>query len=347
MLNAVQMLGVGGLLVALVACGSHPIRDHRSTDPASLKTVNARPVHGSVKVMDLASDHQGWMMTDQLNDRGYVTSATLYHTMDWGKQWKAVARYPRKDSAVRRVESLVFTSPDQGMALAGRGVAAGHTKYQLLRTTNGGRTWHPTATIWMPSGPTALAFWNATHGMIVGGPGGGLHEAAAVTQNGGRRWTSISLPGPSPSRIGASLSATALAFASSRDGFVLNAYWRMNARGQTVPNLQELLTGTGGKTWRTVSVPTHGLVGTVTALSFSSPTTGWVALYTAKNNHTVIESTTDRGRRWRDLRLGRTPLAGELGVLDQANARMGCFAALQNDVRCTVDGGRSWYLPNA
>lgn len=339
MRTALQMLGIGGLLVSLVACGSHSAQDHRSTTPAPLlKTVQVPSAHGIIEALDLTPLHQGWMITDQLNGHGYVESATLSHTTDLGKQWQVVARYPKQDATMHGVTELIFTNQHQGMALTSLGVAMGHAKYQLLGTINGGQTWRPTSTIWMPSGPVTLAFSSATHGMIIGGPGGGTQEAAAVTESSGQRWTQISLPGPSPVRIGASLTATRLLFSSPRDGFVVNAYWRMNARKQVVPVLQELMTHTGGRTWQRASLSTRGLVGTVTALSFSSPTTGWVALYSVKHNQTVIESTTDRGRRWRVLHPGgHLSLTGEVSVLEQLNAQTGCVAA-QTHLWCTERG---------
>ncbi len=340
MRTALQMLGIGGILVSLVACGFHSAQAHRLTIPAPLfKTVkNISSSHSAVVALDLVPHHQGWMITDQFNARGDVESATLYHTTDWGKQWQVVARYPKQDAAMHGVMELTFVDQQEGMALVGLGVAMGHAQYQLLRTTNGGRTWHSASKIWMPSGPVTLAFSSATHGMIIGGPGGGTQEAAAVTESSGQHWTPISLPGPSPLRIGASLSATRLLFSSPRDGFVVNAYWRMNARKQVVPILQELLTRTGGRTWQRASLSTRGLVGTVTALSFSSPTTGWVALYSLKHNQTVIESTTNGGRQWRVLHPGGHPSSpGELGFLNQMNAQTGCVAT-QTHLSCTEGG---------
>lgn len=340
----VRMFGVGGLLVSLTACGLSHVKPS-SAGPPSRKTVNATPIRGNVQAIDLASDQQGWMITDQ-SAHGYVESTTLYHTADWGKQWQVVARYAKHDAVIRGVAALAFSSPHLGTALAGLGVAMGHAQYQILRTNNGGRTWSPTATIWMPSGSVTLSMLSATQGVIVGGPGGGTREVAVMTKNGGRHWTPTPLPAPSPLQIGASLSATRLAFSSLRDGFVVNAYGQMNAAKHMVPILQELLTRTGGRTWQQKSLPTKALMGTITALSFSSPTTGWVALYSMRRNQTVIESTVDQGQFWRVLRLsGHPSIAGAVSVIDQINAETGCVAA-SNHLWCSVNGGQSWYSPN-
>lgn len=205
--------GMGGLLVALTACGSSHVKESSAALP-SPKTVSGAHIRGTVQAMDVASDHQGWMVIDQSAAGGHVQSAPLYHTVDWGKQWQVVARYAKHDAAMRGIAALMFSSLHQGTALAGLGVAMGHAQYQILRTTNGGRTWSLNATMWMPSGALSLSMLNATTGMLVGGHGGGSREILMVTKNGGHHWTSTPLPGPSPLRIGASLSATRRFFGS-------------------------------------------------------------------------------------------------------------------------------------
>ena len=348
MRRAIQTLGLSGIAVALVACGSGAARHHPSAEPVLPKLVRGALVPGKVAAMDWVSGHQGWMMIDQLNLRGYVTSVVLYHTTDQGRQWQAAARYPKQDAALTSVSQLVFTGADHGMALAGLGVAAGHTTYQLLRTTNGGRSWNPVKTLWRVSGPEAMDFSSATQGLIAGGTGAGTPASAMKTEDGGQHWTAVPMPRPSSSRIDYPLSATTAVFASSRDGFLVNAYWRTNTQGQPNPILQELRTRTGGQTWKAVLLPKPRGVGTVTALSFREPTAGWVALYSLKHNQTIIESTTDGGRHWRQFR-GK-PLIGMLGVLAQASARAGCMAMpsqtqMNTQLWCTVDGGTTWFAP--
>ena len=351
MRRAIQIVGLSGIAVSLVACGSGAALHHPSAEPVSPKRVHGALLPGKVAAMDWVSGHHGWMMIDRLNRRGYVTSVVLYHTTDQGRQWQVVARYPKEDaalSALPSVSQLVFTGADHGMALAGLGVALGHTKYQLLRTTNGGRSWNPVKTLWRVSGPVAMAFSSVNRGLIVGGTGAGTPATAMKTEDGGRHWAGVPMPKPSSSRIDYPLSATTAVFSSGRDGFLVNAYWRTNAQGQLVPMLQELQTRTEGHTWKALRLPTPRGVGTVTALSFSSPTSGWVALYSLKHNQTMIESTADGGRHWRQFR-GK-PLAGMLGVLAQASARAGCTAMasqtqMTTQLWCTGDGGTTWFAP--
>ena len=348
MRRAIQLLGVSGIPAALVACGSHAVLHHPSAGPVLPKPVRGTLVPGKVVAMDWVSEHQGWMMIDQLNSRGYITSVMLYRTTKQGRQWQVVARYPKQDEDLRGVTQLVFFGPDSGMALASIGVAMGHTKYQLLRTTNGGRSWIPIKTLWLVSGPQAVAFSSVNRGLIAGGTGAGTALGAMKTEDGGRHWIGVPMPTSSSSRIDYPLSATTATFSSSRDGFLVNAYWRTNARAQPAPMLQELQTSTGGQTWKALSLPTPRGVGTVTALSFSAPTSGWMALYSFKYNQTIIESTTDRGRHWRQF--SGKPLIGMRGVLAQASARAGSMAmpsqtAMTTRVWCTSDAGSTWFAP--
>lgn len=100
MRRASQIVGLSGIAVALVAGGSDAARHHRSADPVSPTRVRGALVPGKVAALDRVSGHHGWMMIDQLNRRGDVTSGVLYHTTDQGRQWQGVARYPKHDAAL-------------------------------------------------------------------------------------------------------------------------------------------------------------------------------------------------------------------------------------------------------
>ena len=348
MRRVIQIVGLSGMAVAIVACRSGAAPHRPSADPVLPKLVRGALFPGKVAAMDWVSGHHGWMMIDRLNQRGDVTSVVLYHTTDQGRQWRLVARDPKQGAALSSVSQLVFTRAGHGMALAGLGVALGYTKYQLLRTTNGGRSWNPVKTLWRVSGPEAMAFSSANRGLIVGGTGAGTPASAMKTEDGGRHWAGVPLPKPSSSRIDYPLSATTAVLSSGRDGFVVNAYWRTDVQGQPVPMLQELQTRTEGHTWKALPLPTPRGEGTVTALSFSSLTSGWVALYSLQHNQTMIESTADGGRHWRQF--SGKPLTGMLGVLAQASARAGCTAMpsqtqMTTQLWCTVDGGTTWFAP--
>ena len=350
MQRALQLLEVSGIVVGLVACGSHAPTAHMSARPGTAKTIRGALVHGLVTALDWGSHRQGWMMTDQLNARGYVSSVVLYHTTDTGRRWQVVVRYPKQDKTLRSVSQLVFTGTDHGMALAGLGVGMGQTKYQLLRSPNGGRNWIPVKTLWRVSGPETMDFSSASRGLIAGGTGAGTRASAMTTTDGGRHWTGVPMPGLSSAGIDYPLSATTAVFASNRDGFLVNAYWRTNAQGQPMPMLQELRTRTGGQSWNAVSLPAPRRLGMVTAVSFSSPTIGWVAVSSPKQNQTVLESTTNGGARWQEVRLRGRPLFGTQVLLARDNAWAGCVAVPTQTQRgthlwCTSDGGTTWFAP--
>ena len=175
-------------------------------------------------------------------------------------------------------------------------------------------------------------------------------EAAEVesTRDGGTRWTYRASLRPSPSTIGSALFATTVTWRSAQDGFILNAYSpETSSKSPRRPILQAFVTQTGGKTWRRVSIRTHGLLGGGAALAFSSLATGWLALG-KRNGSIVIESTTDQGRHWRAVwRLSPALAETEAPVrsVDQVDARVGCVV-FQTTLRCTDNGGRSWYSPH-
>ena len=222
-------------------------------------------------------------------------------TVDGGRQWTTVYA---PGPGGRPIVQLTFTSPEDGLAVTGT-VPRGAQRIgsEILRTTDGGRSWTPVAggssgglslapgAVWAGD-PRANALLESTDGgatwtsrsayaavsgvrLLRGSPLDGWIRYGAqflATTDGGRTWA------PYPAPPGGALPA----FAS-----VQTAFARTAAGG-----LME--TVDGGLHWSAAALPAG--VQAVQSVTFSNAADGWLAWGGSAPAHLL--ATTDGGRTW-------------------------------------------------
>ncbi|MCY0898666.1 MAG: hypothetical protein OWU33_06955 [Firmicutes bacterium] len=212
-----------------------------------------------------------------------------------------------------------------GWAVEGCGVTLGYyAHYRIPMTDNGGKTWRRVDSLWMPAGPSSLAMLSASRGVLVGDPGGGLTEAGALTQDGGKHWSTLSVLKADPVGLGAALTATQATWLAAHTVMVVNGYW-LDRHHEIMPILEAITLSIPQSTWHLMRLATNGLGGTVGALSFATPARGWMAL--AQRQGTVLVTTTNGRKRWIMATFGHHKrLRGGVRFLSRLNARQGCAA---------------------
>ncbi|MEU5294166.1 WD40/YVTN/BNR-like repeat-containing protein [Streptomyces umbrinus] len=242
-----------------------------------------------------------------LNNQATGEPVRIYRTADGGATWRQVFRAADPEAFF---SCMAFFDHRRGLAV---GDAIG-TKFPLLETVDGGRSWHPAPADGMPDtapGTGALATgtclvtkgrhdaWFGTTGVS----GGGDNPQVFHTRDGGRTWTASETPLP-----GAATNIASLSFRNLRDGLAAGGNFdpRNNIDVGAVAR-----TSDGGATWALGGTPT-GFKNGVTWIPGHRNT----AIAVGPDGSDV---TTDGGRTW--SRFDRTLL---LGINCSADAR--CWA---------------------
>jgi len=173
---------------------------------------------------------------------------------------------------------ISFASPTLGWAAGG---PPNKPSTWILRTDNGGHTWHRTATL--PAAVSSLAFTSDRTGWATVGRGS-LYAGGQLyrTADGGRTWTAIGV------------AASVVSFADARHGWVAAA----NAQGRP-PALER--TSDGGRNWTRVADPCTSVHELFASLSAPSPATVWVlctGLLGAGMQDKTVFSGSDGGQAW-------------------------------------------------
>jgi photosystem II stability/assembly factor-like uncharacterized protein len=118
----------------------------------------------------------------------------ILRTDDGGATW---ARVPPESLPPALPGEGAYAASGSNVAIRGDRVWIGTTASRVLRTVNGGRTWSVSQTP-LATGPSAgifsVAFRDALNGVVVGGDyrkEGEAVENVAVTEDGGRTWTTV------------------------------------------------------------------------------------------------------------------------------------------------------------
>jgi photosystem II stability/assembly factor-like uncharacterized protein len=187
--------------------------------------------------------------------------------------------------------------------------------------------------------PTGVAFWNAQHGVIVGGLAKGLRGCGscrgeiALTTDGGRSWK----------RVSVFTNLRPIQVAAGPAGFA----W-MTAVNCPPCSLALFRTTDGGRHW-------HRLPrANVRSPSFADAENGWAIPTTraTRGSHALIARTTDGGSTWHTVRVGcprgvedpvtlsfPTPIRGWVLCAGRSGAGSQDKAVLE-----TTDAGRTWHV---
>lgn len=228
--------------------------------------------------------------------------------------------------------------------------------YQVLRTTDGKKTWavvsptHPRVT------PLTLTALTTIHAMLIAAPRN-LDRSAVVwtTDNAGQRWQITRLHG--------AVSATGATtyWWSATQGWVFLALEYSNTQkpppGYPPPDargIQAVLyrTADGGRHWSIVPSSTIPNEANLKDVAFTSVTTGWLLAMTEGPSEPVLYRTSDGGADWSPVALAVPPaLAGPQAEAEPlsgphfATPQIGAvLTTIEGEpvVYTTADGGLHW-----
>ena len=189
---------------------------------------------GTISFVDAV---HGWATADSAGPG----TAPMYQTSDGGVIWTSVSS-PCRGSPVGPLRAIAFGSASAGLALCAYTIGAGGEFRSVLRTTDGGTSWHVVATVAPPPIPRVGAM-----------PYGGYARGLVVTAD-GTAWLWGDRMGPLASTDGGA-TWRPLAIGEA-DVLPVNAAWPLDARHGFAllwdPNRQATLveaTADGGRTW--------------------------------------------------------------------------------------------------
>lgn len=263
----------------------------------------------------------------------------LLTTRDGGSTWSRVADLPGQGySAGPGPQAVAFSSPEDGWAVALSNNSSSQG-LQLLRTSDGGKTWTAGATDRVPY--TAIL---PQYPYVQRYPdGSGILEVstfpeiqlARVLQNGAKIAPMQSIPG-TPGTW------PEISFATPEDGFVAVSNPGTGKSGSTA-GVEIYSTTDGGKTWRKSAGPSLPIFG----LSFVTPDLGYaIAMENPyfSSQQPVLLRTEDGGRTWTKtggaLPGTLMPIGNDVRI-DFVSKTRG-YLLFQNGAYVTTDGGSSF-----
>jgi photosystem II stability/assembly factor-like uncharacterized protein len=255
---------------------------------------------------------------------GWAIGSSVLQTRDGGLHWRAVARSPL---SVNKGASLTC----RGGVLWLLGPVGGAFANDLVRSTNGGRTW--SVVLGNGANPGGSGSFDAPDGataFVMGTSIDGSAVAVMVTHDGGRTWTNATVDdaGGGPSAVVAV------------DDQVV---WFVGGVAPSVGPDSYLVASTdGGRTWHErwpTATPRP-----VSALSFVSPTTGFGTGIVGDGE--AVVRTDDGGVTWRlvgQLPKPALPASAEGGAqtLSSVDTETG-WALTAGGLYATRDGGATW-----
>jgi len=285
--------------------------------------------HATAPVTSATNNAFMWSFVDAAH--GFATDGSaLYATGDGARTWKAVTT----NIALDGVTQLDFVSPTTGFAIVDGNV---------VETGDGGHTWSPVTTQFvlrtLPENfePSAIAFWNADHGVVAGTAGFASRYLGllAVTSDGGQSWQVVEQGGAGFWGVAVSGSTTGWAIKSSRCAF----------EGGSDCVLTLLRTDDGGRTWKSLR---RGIA----YVSFASTDLGWglQGSPAEPGRPDVIFTTHDGGEYWETMPApcsGYTWEAGAVSLVSATDAWVACVGEpgagqQMKSLFRTTDGGKTW-----
>ena len=222
------------------------------------------------------------------------THGTYLKSLDQGTTW-SVAHIPQADDLdFRDVEA--FSADHAYLLSAGPGEAS-----RIYKTVDGGKTWDLQFTNHDPKGfLDCMAFWDESHGIVVGDPIDGRFEIL-LTDDGGHTWTKSPADTMPPAHDGeGAFAASGTCVAVAADG---NAWF---VTGGAVARLFH--SSDGAKTWQTTDSPiVHGTASAgIFSIAVRDPKHGVIAGGDYKSPAAAgpnLATTEDGGKTWKLSRL--------------------------------------------
>ena len=190
---------------------------------------------GTISFVDAV---HGWGAADLSPGPGTVPT---YRTSDGGVSWTSVTS-PCRGSPVGPLRAIAFRSVSVGLALCATTLGAGGEFRSVLRTPDGGATWHVVASVASPPIPAVgtMPYGGYARGLVVSADGTawlwGDRMDPLASLDGGATWRPLAIGEP--------------------DALPVNATWPLDARHGFAllwdPNRQATLveaTADGGRTW--------------------------------------------------------------------------------------------------
>ncbi|MFZ0773448.1 MAG: glycoside hydrolase domain-containing protein [Candidatus Sulfotelmatobacter sp.] len=214
--------------------------------------------HQNVSSVFFLDASTGWVLLKCSDDKDVVADQgcwVLASTTDAGGDWTTgqekivlpaffTRGYLEQTTGFSGRSWLQFLDPQHGWALLDIATHAGvPSAGEMLRTTDGGKTWRPTKEVPMPD---HFRFVTTTEGWIAGGDDGDLF----VTRNGGDSWVKVETP--DATGIGEHFGGDygLPAFESEREGSVWVQYSTGPTEGPNQSALVLFVTNDGGGTWK-------------------------------------------------------------------------------------------------
>lgn len=289
---------------------------------ASSWTEQASGVAASLRGVSAVSETVAWVSG---------SAGTVLRTTDGGQTWRRLT-VTSEPLDFRDIEAL-----DNRTAYAlsiGTGPAS-----RVYKTTDGGATW--TLRFTNPDAQgffDAMAFWDATHGIVVGDSVDGVFSIF-LTEDGGTTWTPPPRSGLPPALAGEG------AFAASGTNVAVygasDAWFVTNGSGRS----RVLHSGDRGRSWTITDLPLAAAQSAgVFSVAFRDRTHGVVvggdyAREGETGNNAAV--TSDGGRTWTLVR--ERGLSGFRSVVAHAPGTKGSFIAVgPQGADWSDDDGRSW-----
>jgi photosystem II stability/assembly factor-like uncharacterized protein len=272
--------------------------------------------------------------TEQNGSSSDILHFVVSRTSDGGRTWTAASvpgSYPETFAQVR------FLSPTMGYLLAAAqrqsdGVGT------VLRTIDGGATWHEVSRLTWPGSTFGIAsdgiLWigaNAEAGPVA-------HPLLLSSRDGGKTWPKAVLPGLEGRTGGADLYVPEPpVFWTAAEGIVEVA--------DSAGPVRLYRTADGGRTWTLAAQrPTGGEGGSTEGGAFLGPT-DWLIAEPGTTGEVLVRST-DGGASWTAMTPGSIdPSAVSILSLRFWDTRTGIAVALEgprSPLLITLDGGASW-----
>jgi photosystem II stability/assembly factor-like uncharacterized protein len=241
--------------------------------------------------MQFVDPQHGWVLYE---------SSYLHRTIDGGGSWQAIRVLARDHTSSYPIGlgRLLMVSPQIGFGLGDVGT-------HLLRTSDGGITWHATLIRQGEVNFTALSFLDGKQGWVAG-----IRGMLAMTRDGGRTLhdlpaTPIDTPGH-------------MQFISATTG------WTLDLQG-----FRMFRTTDGGQSWQACNPGQPAPV--IYGFFFQSATQGWAAAVGG-----VVLRTTDGCATWQAI---QTPSTADLNAVHFLDATEGWVAGNDGAFLKTADGG--------
>ncbi len=209
--------------------------------------------------------------------------SVLWETRDGGEHWIDISHriYGNKPNGI----CGIWTVGDYAW-----GVGAYNGTPTIIKTSDGGITWHGRAVGNVAGMLVDVYFQNELDGFAVGGTGSVASGVATIlrTRDGGETWNSVFNSTLSP---GANAEwGWKISFPSENVGYVSVEY---NSNGS--PTAKLLKTEDGGETWREIMITGSNRNAGLQGIGFISETTGWAS------GRGTTSITTDGGESWQQI----------------------------------------------